>query len=137
MVASLNKVQIIGYLGKDPEARTFPSGGKVVTLSVATSESWTDNTSQERKERTQWHNVVIYNEPLGKIASDHLKKGSRVYIEGQLEYRQFEKEGFKRTAAEIVLRPYHGQLQMLDTSARRPDTGKPAGAGSRSRADNG
>ena len=136
MTASLNKVQIIGYLGKDPETRAFAGGGKVVTFSVATGESWKDSASGERKERTQWHSVAIYNEGLGKIAAEHLRMGSRVYLEGQLEYRQYEKDGFKHTATEIALRPYHGQMQMLDNTARRPDEGKRA-AGSQSRVDHG
>jgi single-strand DNA-binding protein len=88
MSGSVNKVILIGNLGRDPESRSFPSGGKVVSLRVATSESWTDKQSGERKERTEWHSVSILNEPLAKIAEQYLRKGAKVYIEGQLETRK-------------------------------------------------
>jgi single-strand DNA-binding protein len=126
MSASLNKVQIIGHLGKDPESRTFQDGGKVVNFSVATSETWKDRDTQERKERTQWHSIAIFNETLGEIATRYLKKGSRVYLEGQLETRSWDKDGEKRYATEVVLRPYSGELKMLDSAPERPADDKPA-----------
>jgi len=122
MAGSVNKVIIVGNLGKDPESRTFPNGGKVVNLRIATSESWTDKTSGERKERTEWHSVAIMNEPLAKIAEQYLKKGSTVYIEGQLETRKWQDQsGADRYSTEIVLRQYRGELTLLG--------GKPEGSG--------
>lgn len=113
-MAGVNKVIIVGNLGKDPEARTFPNGGKVVSLRIATSESWTDKASGERKERTEWHSVSIMNEPLGKIAEQYLRKGSTVYIEGQLETRKWQDQsGADRYSTEVVLRPFRGELTLL------------------------
>ncbi len=114
MAGSVNKVIIIGNLGRDPEVRSFPNGGKVVNLRIATSETWRDKTSGERKERTEWHSVAIFNEPLGKIAEQYLKKGSTVYIEGQLETRKWQDQsGADRYTTEIVVRPYRGELTLL------------------------
>ena len=114
MAGSINKVIIIGRLGADPESRSFPNGGKVVNLRIATSESWTDKTSGERKERTEWHSVAIMNEPLAKIAEQYLKKGSTVYIEGQLETRKWQDQsGADRYSTEVVLRPYRSELTLL------------------------
>src|ERR1700733_3732608 len=113
MSASVNKVTLIGNLGKDPESRTFTNGGRVVSFSRATTESWKDRDSGDRKERTQWHQVVIHNPGIADVAMKYLRKGSSAYVEGQLEYRPYEKDGFKHTAAEVVLRPYSGELNLL------------------------
>ncbi|WP_431300021.1 single-stranded DNA-binding protein [Tabrizicola sp. BL-A-41-H6] len=114
MAGSVNKVIIVGNLGRDPEVRSFPNGGKVVNLRIATSETWRDKASGERKERTEWHSVAIFNEPLGKIAEQYLKKGSTVYIEGQLETRKWQDQsGADRYTTEIVVRPYRGELTLL------------------------
>ena len=115
MAGSVNKVIIVGNLGRDPEVRSFQNGGKVVNLNIATSESWRDKASGERKERTEWHRVSILNEPLAKIAEQYLKKGSKVYIEGQLETRKWQDQsGAEKYTTEIVLRPYRGELTLLD-----------------------
>ncbi len=116
MAGSVNKVIIVGNLGKDPEIRSFQNGGRVASFSVATSESWKDKTSGERKEKTEWHRVSILNENLVGIAERYLKKGAKVYIEGQLETRKWtNKEGQEQYTTEVVLRPYRGELTMLDT----------------------
>jgi single-strand DNA-binding protein len=115
MAGSVNKVILIGNLGRDPEARSFPNGGKVVNLRVATSETWRDKQSGERKERTEWHSVAIFNENLGRIAEQYLRKGSKVYLEGQLETRKWQDQsGQDRYSTEVVLRPYRGELTLLD-----------------------
>jgi single-strand DNA-binding protein len=115
MAGSVNKVILIGNLGRDPEVRSFQNGGKVVNLRIATSESWRDRNSGERKERTEWHSVAIFSEPLAKIAEQYLKKGSKVYIEGALETRKWQDQsGQDRYTTEIVLRPYRGELTLLD-----------------------
>ena len=115
MAGSVNKVILIGNLGADPEVRNFQSGGRVVNLRIATSESWTDKASGERKERTEWHSVAIFNEPVGKIAEQYLRKGSKVYIEGQLETRKWQDQsGADRYSTEIALRPFNGSLTLLD-----------------------
>jgi single-strand DNA-binding protein len=114
MAGSVNKVILIGNLGRDPEVRSFQNGGKVVNLRIATSETWRDKQTGERKERTEWHSVAIFNEALGKIAEQYLKKGSTVYIEGQLETRKWQDQsGQDRYTTEIVLRPYGGNLTLL------------------------
>ena len=114
MAGSVNKVIIVGNLGRDPEVRTFTNGNKVVNLRIATSESWRDKASGERKERTEWHSVAIFNEGLGKIAEQYLKKGSTVYIEGQLETRKWQDQsGADRYTTEIVLRQFRGELTLL------------------------
>jgi single-strand DNA-binding protein len=114
MAGSVNKVIIVGNLGRDPEVRSFPNGGKVVNLRIATSESWRDKVSGERKERTEWHSVAIFNEALGKIAEQYLKKGSTVYIEGQLETRKWQDQsGADRYTTEVVLRQSRGELTLL------------------------
>jgi single-strand DNA-binding protein len=113
-MAGVNKVILIGNLGRDPEVRTFQNGGRIVSLNIATSETWRDKASGERKERTEWHSVSIMNEPLGKIAEQYLKKGSTVYIEGQLETRKWQDQsGADRYTTEIVLRPFRGELTLL------------------------
>jgi single-strand DNA-binding protein len=115
MAGSVNKVIIIGNLGRDPEVRSFQNGGKVVNLRIATSETWRDRNTGERKERTEWHSVAIFSEPLAKIAEQYLKKGSKVYIEGALETRKWQDQsGQDRYTTEIVLRPYRGELTLLD-----------------------
>jgi len=114
MAGSVNKVIIIGNLGRDPEVRTFGNGGKVVNLNIATSETWRDKASGERKERTEWHRVSILNEALGKIAEQYLRKGSTVYIEGQLETRKWQDQsGAEKYTTEVVLRQYRGELTLL------------------------
>src|SRR5688572_21116248 len=116
MAGSVNKVILVGNLGKDPEVRRLNSGDPVVNFSLATSETWRDKQSGERREKTEWHNVVIFNENLGKVAEQYLRKGSKVYIEGQLQTRQWEdQQGQKRSTTEIVLQKFRGELQMLDS----------------------
>ncbi len=115
MAGSVNKVILIGNLGRDPEVRSFPSGGKVCNLNIATSETWKDRNTGERKERTEWHRVAIYSEPLVRVAEQYLKKGSKVYLEGQLETRKWQDQsGAERYTTEIALRPYRSELTMLD-----------------------
>ncbi len=115
MAGSVNKVIIVGNLGRDPEVRSFQNGGKVVNLRIATSENWRDKQSGERKERTEWHSVAIFNENLAKVAEQYLKKGSKVYIEGQLETRKWQDQsGQDRYTTEVVLRQYRGELTILD-----------------------
>lgn len=112
--SSVNKVILVGNLGADPDVRTMQSGDEVVNLSVATSESWKDKSSNERKERTEWHRVVVFNQGLVNVCKNYLHKGSKVYIEGQLETRSWDKNGEKVYTTEVVLRPYRGELTMLD-----------------------
>ena len=115
MSGSLNKVQLIGNLGADPESRTMPNGGLVVTLSIATNESWRDPASGERRTRTEWHRVVIFNEGLGKAAGQYLAKGAKVYVEGTLRTRKWrDSDGHDRYSTEIHLTPYNGTLTFLD-----------------------
>lgn len=128
MSGSLNKATIIGNLGKDPEIKTFQNGGKVANLTVATSESWKDKATGERKERTEWHRVTIVNPGLVEVAEKYLKKGAKVYIEGRIETRKWKaKDGADRYTTEIVLRPYSGELTMLDARKDEPaaDLGTP------------
>ena len=125
MAGSVNKVIIVGNLGRDPEVRTFSNGGKVVNLRIATSETWKDKQTGERKERTEWHSVAIMNEGIAKIAETYLKKGSTVYIEGQLETRKWQDQsGQDRYSTEIVLRPYRGELKLLGGKGGGGDTGE-------------
>ncbi|MCC5976160.1 MAG: single-stranded DNA-binding protein [Rubellimicrobium sp.] len=115
MAGSVNKVILIGNLGRDPEVRTFQNGGKVVNLRIATSESWKDRNTGERKDRTEWHTVAIFNEALGRVAEQYLRKGSKVYLEGQLETRKWQDQsGQDRYSTEVVIRPYRGELTLLD-----------------------
>lgn len=115
MAGSVNKVILVGNLGRDPEVRSFANGGKVVNLNIATSESWKDKQTGERKERVEWHRVSIANEGLAGIAEKYLRKGSKVYIEGQLETRKWtDQQGVEKYTTEIVLRPYRGELTLLD-----------------------
>lgn len=115
MAGSVNKVILVGNLGKDPEVRRLNSGEPVVNLSVATSENWRDRQSGERKEKTEWHRVVIFNENLAKVAEQYLKKGSKVYIEGQLQTRKWtDQSGQEKYSTEVVLQKFRGELTMLD-----------------------
>ncbi len=115
MAGSVNKVILIGNLGRDPEVRTFQNGGRVCNFSIATSETWKDKNTGERQERTNWHNIAIFNEPLGQIAEQYLKKGSKVYVEGQLETRKWQDQaGNDRYTTEVVLRQFRGELTILD-----------------------
>jgi single-strand DNA-binding protein len=115
MAGSVNKVILIGNLGRDPEIRSFQNGGRVCNLRIATSETWKDKASGERKERTEWHAIAIFNDNLVTIAERYLKKGSKVYVEGQLETRKYtDKDGNERYTTEVTLRPYRGELTLLD-----------------------
>lgn len=124
MAGSVNKVILVGNLGNDPEVRSMQNGGEVVNLSIATSESWKDRNSGERQERTQWHRVVIFNENLVTVAKNYLKKGAKVYIEGQLETRKYnDQSGAEKYTTEVVLRPYRGELTMLDSRGQSGEGG--------------
>ncbi len=114
MAGSVNKVILVGNLGRDPEVKSFQNGGRVCNLSVATSESWKDKNSGEWRDRTEWHRVVVFNENLIGRAERSLRKGSKVYVEGQIETRKFERDGREQFTTEIVLRPYRGELTVLD-----------------------
>ncbi len=115
MAGSVNKVILVGNLGQDPEVKRMPSGEAIVNLSIATSENWRDKQSGERKEKTEWHRVVIFNEGLAKIAEQYLKKGSKVYLEGQLQTRKWQdKTGADRYSTEVVLQRYRGEMTLLD-----------------------
>lgn len=115
MAGSVNKVILVGNLGRDPEIRSMPSGGSIANLSVATSESWRDRNSGERREKTEWHRVVIFSEGLVKIAEQYLRKGSKVYVEGQLETRKWtDQSGTEKYTTEVVLRNFNSTLTMLD-----------------------
>ncbi len=126
MAGSVNKVILIGNLGADPEIKTMGSGDKVVNLSLATSESWKDKATGERREKSEWHRVVIFNQGLVNVCENYVKKGAKLYIEGQLETRSWEQDGQKKYTTEVVLRPYRGELTMLDS---RNQGGASAGGG--------
>ncbi len=116
MAGSVNKVILVGNVGRDPEARSMTSGGKVVSFSIATSETWNDRASGERKEKTQWHRVSIFNEKLGEIAERYVKKGTKVYIEGALESRKYtDQSGVEKEITEVVLARFRGELTLLDS----------------------
>jgi len=122
MAGSVNKVILVGNLGRDPESRSFQNGGKVVNLRIATSESWKDRNTGERKEKTEWHSVAIFNEGLANVAERYLRKGSKVYIEGQLQTRKWQdQQGQDKYSTEIVLQGFNSVLTMLD--------GAPGGGG--------
>lgn len=130
MVGSVNKVIIVGNLGRDPEVRTFQNGGKVCNLRIATSENWKDRNTGERRERTEWHSVAIFSEPLARIAEQYLRKGSKVYIEGQLETRKWQDQsGQDRYSTEVVLRPYRSELTLLDSRNSGGGSGGDGGYG--------
>jgi single-strand DNA-binding protein len=123
MAGSVNKVILIGNLGRDPEVRSFQNGGKVCSLRIATSETWKDKTSGERKEKTEWHSVSIFNEGLVRIAEQYLKKGSKVYLEGQLETRKWQDQsGADKYSTEVVLRAFGGTMTMLDPTGGGGDS---------------
>jgi single-strand DNA-binding protein len=127
MAGSVNKVILVGNLGKDPEVRRMTSGDPVVNLSIATSESWRDKASGERKEKTEWHRVVIFNKNLAEVAEKYLRKGAKVYVEGQLQTRKWtDKDGAEKYSTEVVLQNFRGELTMLDG---RNGGGEGAGAG--------
>jgi single-strand DNA-binding protein len=131
MAGSVNKVILVGNLGRDPEVRTFQNGGKVCNLRIATSENWKDRNTGERKERTEWHSVAIFSEPLARIAEQYLRKGSKVYLEGQLETRKWQDQsGQDRYSTEVVLRPYRGELTLLDGRSEGGGGGGGYGGGS-------
>ena len=130
MAGSVNKVILIGNLGRDPEVRTFQNGGKVCNLRIATSETWKDRNTGERKERTEWHSVAIFSEPLAKVAEQDLRKGSKVYLEGQLETRKWQDQsGQDKYSTEVVLRPYTSTLTMLDGRGDNNGGGSMGGGG--------
>ena len=130
MAGSVNKVILVGNLGKDPEVRSFQNGGKVVNFTLATSETWNDRASGERKEKTEWHNVVIKNDKLGEIAEKYLKKGSKVYLEGRMETRKWQDQsGVDKYTTEVVIPAFRGELTML--SGRGEEGGAGAGSGDR------
>ena len=130
MAGSVNKVILIGNLGADPEVRTFQNGGKVCNLRVATSERWRDRNTGENRERTEWHQVAIFNERLADLASQYLRKGSKVYLEGQLETRKWQDQsGQDRYSTEVVLRPYRGEMTFLDPAGGQGGGGGGLGGG--------
>ena len=136
MAGSINKVILVGNLGRDPEVRSMQEGGKIVQLSLATSETWKDRNSGERRDRTEWQRVVIFNEALGNIAEQYLRKGSTVYIEGQLQTRKWGEPGQEKYTTEVVLQRYRGELTMLGNRQDQgsagnymsPDSGFDAGS---------
>ena len=125
-MSSVNKVILIGNLGRDPESRTFPSGDRVVSFSLAMTESWRDKATGERKDKTEWVNVSIFNENIGKVAEQYCKKGSKIYLEGQLQTRKYtDKDGKERSATEVVLQKFRGGLTLLDS--RKTDSARDEG----------
>jgi single-strand DNA-binding protein len=131
MAGSVNKVILIGNLGRDPEVRRTQAGDPIVHLSVATSENWRDKTSGERREKTEWHRVVIFNDRLGDVAQKFLKKGSKVYLEGQLQSRKWtDQSGQEKYTTEVVLQRYRGELTLLDARGGTDEGGGGSGSGS-------
>ncbi|MBA3813394.1 MAG: single-stranded DNA-binding protein [Alphaproteobacteria bacterium] len=119
MAGSVNKVILVGNLGKDPEVRMTQEGTKIVTFSVATSEYWKDRETQERKERTEWHRVVVFNEKLAEIADKYLRKGSKIYVEGQLQTRKWtDQAGQEKYTTEVIISRFKGELAMLDSKGQ-------------------
>ncbi|PHQ71782.1 MAG: single-stranded DNA-binding protein [Sneathiella sp.] len=137
MAGSVNKVILVGNLGADPEVRYMQNGKPVCNLRIATSESWKDRESGERRERTEWHRVVIFNEGLCKIVEQYVKKGSKVYLEGQLQTRQYEQDGVTKYSTEIVLQGFNSALTMLDSAGGGQGGGQSGGYGSSSGGDYG
>ena len=128
MAGSVNKVILVGNLGKDPEIRTLNSGDRVANLRIATSETWRDKSSGERKEKTEWHQVVIFNENIVKVAENYLRKGSTVYIEGSLQTRKWaDAQGVEKYSTEIVLQKFRGELTMLDGRGDNDGAGEGGG----------
>ena len=137
MAGSVNKVILVGNLGRDPETRQMQDGNSVANLSLATSESWRDKNTGERREKTEWHRVVIFNERLAEVAQKYLRKGSKIYIEGQLQTRKWtDQSGVEKYSTEVVLQRFRGELQMLDRAGEGGggggdyDQGQPLGGGS-------
>ena len=136
MAGSVNKVILVGNLGADPEIRRLNSGDPVVNIRVATSESWRDKNSGERKEKTEWHNVVIFNDQLAKVAEQYLKKGSKIYVEGSLQTRKWtDKDGIEKYSTEVVLQGFNSTLTMLDGRSSGDDA--PANSAPQAAAQNG
>ena len=132
MAGSVNKVILVGNLGKDPDIRSMQTGARVANLSIATSETWKDKQSGERKEKTEWHRVVIFNDNLVNIAERYLKKGSKVFIEGQLETRKWtDNTGAEKYSTEVVLRPYRGEITMLDKTGSEGGGGQIGSGGNK------
>ena len=132
MAGSVNKVILVGNLGKDPEVRRMTSGDPVVTLSLATSETWRDKASGERKEKTEWHRVVIFNKNLAEVAEKYLRKGSKIYVEGALQTRKWtDKDGQEKYSTEVVLQNFRGELTMLDTKGGEGGGARVSGGGGR------
>lgn len=130
MAGSVNKVILVGNVGNEPEIRSFQNGGRVANLSIATSERWNDKASGERKEKTEWHRVSVLNEGLIKVIENYVNKGSKLYIEGQLETRKWQDQsGQDRYSTEVVLRPYRGELTMLDNRGGQGNQGGGFGGG--------
>ncbi|WP_164156424.1 single-stranded DNA-binding protein [Sandarakinorhabdus rubra] len=130
-MAGVNKVILVGNLGKDPESKSFANGGQVVRFPLATSETWRDRQTGERKEKTEWHNIAIFNENLGKIATQYLRKGSKVYLEGSLETRKWQDQnGQDRYTTEVVLKAFRGELTLLDGRDGASGMGGGGGGGS-------
>jgi single-strand DNA-binding protein len=131
MAGSVNKVILIGNLGRDPEIRTMGNGGRIANLNIATSETWRDKSTGERKEKTEWHRVVIFNENLSKVAEQYLRKGSKVYIEGSLQTRKWtDQQGAEKFTTEIVLQAFNGQLTLLDGRSEGGASSGPGDQGS-------
>ena len=131
MAGSVNKVILVGNLGKDPEVRRMTSGDPVVNLSVATSESWRDKASGEKKEKTEWHRVVIFNKNLADVAEKYLRKGAKVYLEGALQTRKWtDKDGAEKYSTEVVLQNFNGTLVMLDSRGGGEGGGRVGGGAS-------
>lgn len=121
---TVNKVTILGAVGKDPEIRTFPNGGKVANFSIATSESWKDKATGEKREKTEWHKISVTNSGIVGVVENYVKKGSKVYIEGQLETRKYQKDGRDVYTTEITLKPYRGEFILLSKAKEQPESHK-------------
>lgn len=120
MAGSVNKVILIGNVGKDPEVRSFQNGGRVASFSVATSENWKDKATGEKKDRTEWHRISVMNDKLVEIVERYVKKGSKLYLEGQLETRKWtDRDGIEKYTTEVVIRPFRGEITLLDSAASR------------------
>ncbi len=131
-MAGVNKVILVGNLGRDPEARSMNNGGEVVSFSIATSENWTDKSSGERREKTEWHNIVIFNENLGRVAKQYLRKGSTCYIEGAMQTRKYtDRDGHEKSITEVVLQRFRGELVLLGGRGEGGAQGGGQGGGNR------
>jgi single-strand DNA-binding protein len=131
-MAGVNKVILVGNLGRDPEARSMNNGGEVVSFSIATSENWTDKASGERREKTEWHNIVIFNENLGRVAKQYLRKGSTCYLEGAMQTRKYtDRDGHEKSITEVVLQRFRGELVLLGGRGEGSQGGGGQGGGNR------